>query len=38
MICSNIFLFFNGVGELRNMFVSNGCTLWFFKKYFKNLM
>ena len=34
LICSNNFLFFNEVGVLRNMFVSNGYPLWFFKECF----
>ena len=35
LICSNIFLLFNEVGVVRNMFVSDGYPLWFFEKCFK---
>ena len=35
LICSNNFIFFNEVGVLRNMFVSNGYPIWFFEKCFK---
>ena len=32
LICSNNILFFNEVGVLKNMFVSNGYPLWLFEK------
>ena len=35
LICSINFLFFNEVGVLKNMFLSNGYTLWSFEECFK---